>query len=677
MHGVGLAPVSLHDDVGEEGARFGVVGRVRRDVVEGGLKARDRRDRACRRVDGRVERGELGLVDAIAPFDSARLSRAVVGDPLAVFHGDDDDRVGRAFRGSKLARESDDDGGRFGRHSKAEGPVGAPLGGEHQRRLEGEIDPRNGKARAGTHFVVGTLAGGVRRAQGSRKRSPPRRHAVTRSPAAVRHFTCSRTHEIGLFAIALLGLGACGDVTGRTFQAIPGVSTTAPSSSVAAHGGDVTTAPRVLRDPAGDASPNAADAVDDATPAATGAPVVASPIENPAALARFFEALARLQGAGKRAAAATTRTKGDARGDVRVLVFGDSHTAADLGTSILRRDLQTRFGDGGRGFFAMGKPFSYYAQDGVRCGMAPPWVGLRGALVAGQVTGDGAYGLAGAAIVCRGKRTSGARSWVDVAASSSEIEVAYLEQPRGGGFDLFIDGARAAGIETRHPTQASAFRSVAVADGPHHVEARAHGDGEVRIFGVAAERPEAGVVVDALGINGARLTTMLTWSERHMKEQLRHRAPDLVVFAYGTNEAGDDTDSATYEAQLVTALGRIARAAPAASCLLVGPPDRASLVSAGAGASDVGSPDGSAGDRRWESMARISEIIASQKRVAAAAGCGFYDQLAAMGGAGSIARWADEVPPRAQHDHVHLTRAGYAELGHAFATELLTAYANR
>ena len=179
-----------------------------------------------------------------------------------------------------------------------------------------------------------------------------------------------------------------------------------------------------------------------------------------------------------------------------------------------------------------------------------------------------------------------------------------------------------------------------------------------RVFGVSLDRAEPGIVFDALGINGARATTCLTWDEQHWAEQLRHRDPHLVVLAYGTNESGDETSQQTYERHLVDLLGRVARAVPTASCLLLGPPDRA-IESDGA----------------WITSSKILEIIASQRRVAEAAGCAFYDQLAAMGGAGTMAAWAAEEPPRAQKDRVHLTREGYAQVGGAFASDMLRAYA--
>ena len=366
-------------------------------------------------------------------------------------------------------------------------------------------------------------------------------------------------------------------------------------------------------------------------------------LERPAALRHVFEALADLDG-------------GQSHQDVTLVQFGDSHTAADFETGPIRRALQARFGDGGRGFVALGNPYKKYVQEGLRCGNTSDWASERGKLAKGKFTGDGMYGLCGASM-----RTTraGARAWGDYTARASKIELAYLEQPRGGSLDVFIDGARAARVSTKGRTTASGYHAFDVTDGPHRVEVSTVGDGEVRLFGAILDRAQVGLTFDALGINGARVSNALTWNEGHMAEQLRHRAPDLVILAYGTNESGDDMTSDAYERQLVDMLGRVARAAPTASCMLLGPPDRA-----------VKSTDGT-----WVTLPKLLDVIATQRRVAQAAGCAYYNQLEAMGGPGAIAAWAEEANPRAGHDHTHLTREGYAELGGVVAGDFMRAYA--
>jgi lysophospholipase L1-like esterase len=343
--------------------------------------------------------------------------------------------------------------------------------------------------------------------------------------------------------------------------------------------------------------------------------------------------------------------------DVRIVQFGDSHTASDTATCVVRRLLQDRFGDGGRGFVEIGKPWKTYVQDGVRGGMSQ-FEPNRPRVEDGRVIGDGAYGLVGVAIEA-GRR--GARAWTKIAAPASRVEVDFLQQPRGGSVDVVIDGVQAGRIATRAAMATSGFAGFDVVDAPHEVELRAVGDGDVRVFGLALDRARPGVVVDALGVNGAQITTPLRWNEEHFDEQIRHRSPDLIILAYGTNESLDPKlDLAAYERALVELLGRVARALPAASCLLLGPPDLARRDPPGRGA--------------WAAWPPLLDVIAVQQRVARAAGCAFYDQMAAMGGPGSMISWAAEESPRAQSDRVHFTPSGYAQIGAAFANDLVHAY---
>jgi len=59
--------------------------------------------------------------------------------------------------------------------------------------------------------------------------------------------------------------------------------------------------------------------------------------------------------------------------DVRVLHIGDSHVASDLIGQELRRLMQERFGDGGRGYVFAGRPWRHYRQAGVEYSMEGDW----------------------------------------------------------------------------------------------------------------------------------------------------------------------------------------------------------------------------------------------------------------------------------------------------------------
>jgi len=264
------------------------------------------------------------------------------------------------------------------------------------------------------------------------------------------------------------------------------------------------------------------------------------------------------------------------------------------------------------------------------------------------------YGPVGVSITAS---QPGSRAWTDLSARATHIELAYLVEPHGGSLDWLVDGVRVKRVATQGAAKGAGYAAIDVTDAAHQIELQAAGDGPVRVFGMSLDRPEAGVTLDAFGVNGERIVNLLTWDEAHFTEALRHRSPDLVVLAFGTNESTDDTAFDVYERQIVDVLGRVARAVPAASCLLLGPPDRATRA-----------------DGVWSTVPRLLEIIASQRRVAEAAGCAYYSQFDAMGGAGSIAQWALEAPPRAALDRTHLSRDGYAQLGDTVARDLVAAY---
>lgn len=338
----------------------------------------------------------------------------------------------------------------------------------------------------------------------------------------------------------------------------------------------------------------------------------------------------------------------EAKADVRIIQLGDSHTASDYGTSVARAQLARRFGDGGRGFIPMGQPHKRLFQAGESMARG---IGFEPAEATSPGRRSGLDGLCGPTGVAMDARAAGAMMSSELTARADSLEIAYLAQPGGGSFEVFVDGQRKEHVTTSEASPVSAFRALPVTRGPHTLEVRAAGNGPVRVFGVRLDDHAVGITLDALGINGAKATAPLASHEAHLGEQLARIAPALVIIAYGTNESGDTTTTPEEHGAAVRAVvERVKKAEPGAECVVLGPPDRA------------------------RTLPKLVELIAAQRRAADEAGCAFYDQFAAMGSKGAIARWASESPPRARRDLVHMTRAGYAFLAEAFVRDLTTAY---
>ncbi len=100
----------------------------------------------------------------------------------------------------------------------------------------------------------------------------------------------------------------------------------------------------------------------------------------------------------------------------------------------------------------------------------------------------------------------------------------------------------------------------------------------MRLLGLSTENA-SGITYEAAGINGAEASLFLRWNDALQEPLLAAVNPALVVLAYGTNEASDrNWTEESYAAMFTRIVERIRRAAPSASILVVGPPDRALRV---------------------------------------------------------------------------------------------------
>lgn len=346
-------------------------------------------------------------------------------------------------------------------------------------------------------------------------------------------------------------------------------------------------------------------------------------------------------------------------GQARLLFWGASHTASDLYTGYVRRTLQERFGDAGHGFVLPVQPWPSYRPKGVQVeSNRARWEPHR---IRANSRDEDRFGVAGVYVETDRAGAFGRVSTADrgdIGQHVGVFDLYYLEQPDGGTFDVYIDGHRERRIRSSADVEHDAYATFHVEDGPHSFEVRATGTGTVRIFGVAMERERPGVLVDTLGINGARARSQLLWNDETYRDQLARRRPDLVVLAYGTNESGDDSPIEHYETKLRRVLARVRETVPNASCLLIGPSDRPLEVEDGV----------------YEDRPRTSQVVDVQRRVSIDMGCGFYDLVAFQGGPLSMLEWSAADPAFGAPDHIHYTRRGYERLGETLLEALMSGY---
>ncbi|NOY92307.1 MAG: hypothetical protein GXP55_14020 [Deltaproteobacteria bacterium] len=342
----------------------------------------------------------------------------------------------------------------------------------------------------------------------------------------------------------------------------------------------------------------------------------------------------------------------------RVGHYGDSSIATDLITYTLRRDLQTRFGDGGHGFVLISKGYLPYMHRDVKTRSSRDWM-LR-EIMRNQDRG-GLYGYGG--IQFRPRPTSWATFETDdhgpVGGRVSRYQLLFQRFPHGGLIKTRVDRGPWQFTPTRSDEVEDGVVTFAVPDGPHRLELRFGGHGSLRLYGVVMERDGPGVVYDSLGLVGARAARLLNFDPEHIQAQIRARRLDLLVLGFGGNEASDRIQRERYQASYEQVIDRMRAGREDLGCVIFAPLDQG----------ETGSR------RRVVTMPSIPDIVAAQRAAARSRGCAFFDTWQAMGGEGAMGRWYRAHPRLALGDFRHATPAGYEVIAHMFYKAMLEGFA--
>ena len=328
---------------------------------------------------------------------------------------------------------------------------------------------------------------------------------------------------------------------------------------------------------------------------------------------------------------------------LHMVQFGDSHTAADHFTHAVRTRLQATLGDGGMGWampmYFAGQRMSLFGYDNT--GWQP---------ISSRAQHEGHYTLGGLNAV---PQYAGAKLTLKPklnTAQAQQIRVSIRQGAQAGAF-IGID-AEGRSIRFEAAVKNNTWQLVEfTARLPFTITAS---DANSVIGGWWAKSTHAqGAVVSAIGINGAELSHLNRWSAAWTQE-LEQIAPQLVVLAYGTNEAYNGrVDYAKMVDILTEKVRQIRRASPNAAIMIVSAPESLKSTAGGCGTRP----------------ASLSQIQSAQQQVAQNQNTLFWNWQQAMGGNCSMKNWIAQG--KALSDGVHFSVAGYQQLGQQFSQDLL------
>lgn len=329
---------------------------------------------------------------------------------------------------------------------------------------------------------------------------------------------------------------------------------------------------------------------------------------------------------------------------LHVVQLGDSHTAADEMTNTVRVQLQNTLGNGGMGW---GMPMYFTGQRLVRYG----YDNNGWQAISSRTRSDENYSLGGLLAV---PQFAGARLTIKAkqAESTQNFKVSIRQQ--AGDTALMGSDAQGRSFSIEAPIKNGTWQVVDfVAQPPFTLQA---GQSQQTAIGGwwGENQSSKGAIVSALGINGAQLSYWDRWNHQGWQKELAAVSPNLLILAYGTNEAyNNNLDVERTRQTLIEKIRAIRSASPETAVMIVSAPESLKGIA------------GACGNR----PVKLTAVQQMQREVAQQQKTLYWDWQDAMGGSCSMKSWINRGDAR--RDGVHFSASGYQKLGNMLASDIL------
>lgn len=374
--------------------------------------------------------------------------------------------------------------------------------------------------------------------------------------------------------------------------------------------------------------------------------------------------------AGKLRQLKTAQADGHKAAPVRILHIGDSHTSGDYFSDATRRALQAEYGDAGPGWLPAGLP-KWGRSALVQISASEHWKHRYAYIDKTQP-----LSLGGAAYETQ-------RPWATLSytlknpPSYTSPPVSwrlwFRQTPPPDAVHLYADDAPVTlsrAPQEGIPLSGTQFMHETVLPQlPNKLGFATTQAQAVELLGMTLDLHTPGVVYDSMGVAGARAASLLTsWGTDVTAQVLRVRPPDLVILAFGTNEAYQASFTPeSYRTELLAVQQWLQTYVPDTAVLLIAPPD--ALERVGRCAPNARSvcvpphqtpPPSTCGVRTHPNLAVVRQLM---QDFAQSRSWAYWDWSQVMGRPCGAWQWQQETPPRYRPDGIHLTSDGYETSG--------------
>ena len=339
---------------------------------------------------------------------------------------------------------------------------------------------------------------------------------------------------------------------------------------------------------------------------------------------------------------------------VRIAYYGDSMTDGDLIVQDVRTNYQERFGGNGVGFVSITSE-SAASRGSVKSVYSKNWKTQSYLNVKRPIS---PFGVNGHVFFANDKTNP---TWVQYEAGTNKYS-ATLDNPtlfygkagKRGNVNFII------GKDTlrKNLVPNNLVNSLKVTSGSIKAFKAnfVHAD-SIPIYGFNFDNG-SGVHVDNFSQRGNSGLPISMFDADVMRTFNSYLKYDLIVLHYGTNVLNYGTKNYHwYEKGMKKAVNKIRESFPGVSILIVSTADKSTKY-----------------ELEMKTDSAVVPLMKAQKRYALESESGFVNLYTLMGGDGSMVKWVDETPARANKDYTHFNQRGAKAIGRLLYDQLNKGY---
>ncbi len=330
----------------------------------------------------------------------------------------------------------------------------------------------------------------------------------------------------------------------------------------------------------------------------------------------------------------------------RIAFLGDSFTECEIMTGDIREMLQEKFGGGGGGLVPLKiesaglSPLAEVSQNSIESFSVVSKPGL-----------NTFQSISGKYFIGRNNSEFSIRCNKFKAKTTSAAFARLLFRPLHS-VDITYSKDKTS-WDTVHYESDPSLKMLQIDGNVNNLSFKLQETDSIILYGVAYDN-QNGVILDNLSLRSNSGLALSALSDRTLNEFNQKRPYDLVIIQYGLNAFNTTGNYEGYKKGMIRAISHLKSALPNARFILFSIGDKGEMR-----------------DGEVVTNHLVPEFIQAQKDIARQSGICFWNMFEAMGGEGTIARWAQAEKPMAAKDFTHIAPAGGRIIAKQFVSSFL------